>query len=179
MTESVVLRRKAFRLPRHPASVGEARHRTGGHLASWGHPPRSAIREETVLLVSELAADTVLHGPRDEPDFEVAVTVLAHGSCLVEVSDGIPDEAVLPTPDPDRAAERLDRFRLAEAADRPSGTYAGGMRRRLDLAGARVARPAVVVLDEPTTGHHPPGRSDTWECVRELVATGTTVLLTT
>ncbi|MFC9016072.1 ATP-binding protein, partial [Streptomyces albidoflavus] len=95
MTESVVLRRKAFRLPRHPASVGEARHRTGGHLASWGHPPRSAIREETVLLVSELAADTVLHGPRDEPDFEVAVTVLAHGSCLVEVSDGIPDEAVL------------------------------------------------------------------------------------
>ncbi|MFE6716349.1 ATP-binding protein [Streptomyces albidoflavus] len=101
MTESVVLRRKAFRLPRHPASVGEARHRTGGHLASWGHPPRSAIREETVLLVSELAADTVLHGPRDEPDFEVAVTVLAHGSCLVEVSDGIPDEAVLPTPDPD------------------------------------------------------------------------------
>ncbi|WP_214992837.1 hypothetical protein, partial [Streptomyces sp. McG5] len=93
MTESVVLRRKAFRLPRHPASVGEARHRTGGHLASWGHPPRSAIREETVLLVSELAADTVLHGPRDEPDFEVAVTVLAHGSCLVEVSDGIPDEA--------------------------------------------------------------------------------------
>ncbi|WP_374199667.1 ATP-binding protein, partial [Streptomyces sp. McG6] len=98
MTESVVLRRKAFRLPRHPASVGEARHRTGGHLASWGHPPRSAIREETVLLVSELAADTVLHGPRDEPDFEVAVTVLAHGSCLVEVSDGIPDEAVLPTP---------------------------------------------------------------------------------
>ncbi|WP_436740318.1 ATP-binding protein [Streptomyces sp. BBFR102] len=98
-----MVRRKAFRLPRHPASVGEARQRTGDHLASWGHPPRSAIRDETVLLVSELAADTVLHGPRDEPDFEVAVTVLAHGSCLIEVSDGIPDEAALPTPDLDPA----------------------------------------------------------------------------
>ncbi len=78
-----------------------------------------------------------------------------------------------------RAAELLDRFRLSEAADRPSGTYSGGMRRRLDLAGALVARPAVVVLDEPTTGLDPRGRADTWECVRELVATGTTVLLTT
>ncbi|WP_203605397.1 ATP-binding protein [Streptomyces sp. SID8014] len=106
MTESVVLRRKAFRLPRHPASVGEARQRTGEHLGRWGHPAGSAVREEAVLLVSELAADTVLHGPRDEFDFEVAVTVLAHGSCLVEVSDGLPDEAVLPAPEPD-AAGRL------------------------------------------------------------------------
>ncbi|MFD4988213.1 ATP-binding protein [Streptomyces sp. NPDC058374] len=104
MTESVVLRRKAFRLPRHPASVGEARHRTGDHLGSWGHPAGSAIRDETVLIVSELAADTVLHGPRDEPDFEVAVTVLAHGSCLIEVSDGLPDEAVLPAPEPGPAS---------------------------------------------------------------------------
>ncbi|NEC16194.1 ATP-binding cassette domain-containing protein [Streptomyces sp. SID8014] len=78
-----------------------------------------------------------------------------------------------------RAAELLDRFRLSESADRPSGTYSGGMRRRLDLAGALVARPAVVVLDEPTTGLDPRGRADTWRCVRELVDTGTTVLLTT
>ncbi|MBK3388244.1 ATP-binding cassette domain-containing protein [Streptomyces sp. DEF1AK] len=77
-----------------------------------------------------------------------------------------------------RAAALLARFRLSEAADRPSGTYSGGMRRRLDLAGALVARPAVVVLDEPTTGLDPRGRADTWECVRELVATGTPVLLT-
>ncbi|MFD5027711.1 ATP-binding cassette domain-containing protein [Streptomyces sp. NPDC058373] len=78
-----------------------------------------------------------------------------------------------------RAAELLGRFRLADAADRPSGTYSGGMRRRLDLAGALVARPAVVVLDEPTTGLDPRGRADTWACVQDLVATGTTVLLTT
>ncbi|RDG35146.1 ATP-binding cassette domain-containing protein [Streptomyces corynorhini] len=78
-----------------------------------------------------------------------------------------------------RAGELLGRFRLEEAADRLSGTFSGGMRRRLDLAGALVARPSVVVLDEPTTGLDPRGRSDTWASIRELVDTGTTVLLTT
>ncbi|WP_367125567.1 ATP-binding cassette domain-containing protein [Streptomyces phytohabitans] len=78
-----------------------------------------------------------------------------------------------------RAAELLARFRLEEFADSLSGSFSGGTRRRLDLAGALVARPPVVVLDEPTTGLDPRGRSDTWESVRELVADGTTVLLTT
>ncbi|WP_399063008.1 ATP-binding cassette domain-containing protein [Streptomyces sp. BB1-1-1] len=78
-----------------------------------------------------------------------------------------------------RARDLLDRFRLTEVADERSGSFSGGMRRRLDLAGALVARPSVVVLDEPTTGLDPRGRSDTWTCVRELVADGTTVLLTT
>ncbi|WP_328315884.1 ATP-binding cassette domain-containing protein [Streptomyces sp. NBC_00388] len=78
-----------------------------------------------------------------------------------------------------RAAELLADFRLDEAADRPSGTYSGGMRRRLDLAGALVARPPVVVLDEPTTGLDPRGRADTWHSIRRLVGAGTTVLLTT
>ncbi|GAA0506975.1 daunorubicin resistance protein DrrA family ABC transporter ATP-binding protein [Saccharopolyspora subtropica] len=78
-----------------------------------------------------------------------------------------------------RACELIDRFRLREAADRPSKTYSGGMRRRLDLAGALVAAPAVVVLDEPTTGLDPRGRLDTWSVIGELVADGTTVLLTT
>ncbi|WP_434593054.1 ATP-binding cassette domain-containing protein [Streptomyces sp. A5-4] len=78
-----------------------------------------------------------------------------------------------------RADELLARFSLEEAAHRPSGTFSGGMRRRLDLAGALVARPAVVVLDEPTTGLDPRGRADTWSCIQELVAEGTTVLLTT
>ncbi|WP_338320749.1 ABC transporter ATP-binding protein, partial [Streptomyces lonarensis] len=78
-----------------------------------------------------------------------------------------------------RADELLARFRLEEFADRPSGSFSGGTRRRLDLAGALVARPPVVVLDEPTTGLDPRGRADTWESVRELVAEGTTVLLTT
>ncbi|MEU4250633.1 ATP-binding cassette domain-containing protein [Amycolatopsis sp. NPDC026612] len=78
-----------------------------------------------------------------------------------------------------RARELLARFRLAEAADRPAKGYSGGMRRRLDLAGALVAEPAVVVLDEPTTGLDPGGRLDTWAVIKELVADGTTVLLTT
>jgi ABC-2 type transport system ATP-binding protein len=78
-----------------------------------------------------------------------------------------------------RARELLARFRLEDAADRPTKGYSGGMRRRLDLAGALVGDPTVVVLDEPTTGLDPGGRLDTWEVIRELVADGTTVLLTT
>ncbi|GEL17973.1 daunorubicin resistance protein DrrA family ABC transporter ATP-binding protein [Pseudonocardia asaccharolytica] len=78
-----------------------------------------------------------------------------------------------------RAKELLERFRLTEAAERPSKTYSGGMRRRLDLAGALVAAPPVVVLDEPTTGLDPRGRLDTWSLISELVGDGTTVLLTT
>ena len=78
-----------------------------------------------------------------------------------------------------RARELLARFRLEDAADRPAKGYSGGMRRRLDLAGALVAEPTVVILDEPTTGLDPGGRIDTWQVIRELVADGTTVLLTT
>jgi ABC-2 type transport system ATP-binding protein len=78
-----------------------------------------------------------------------------------------------------RATELLGDFQLREAADRPAKTYSGGMRRRLDLAGALVARPAVVILDEPTTGLDPRGRLDTWEVIGNLVSDGATVLLTT
>ncbi|WP_290061103.1 ATP-binding cassette domain-containing protein [Amycolatopsis solani] len=78
-----------------------------------------------------------------------------------------------------RARELLARFALEDAADRPAKGYSGGMRRRLDLAGALVAEPTVVVLDEPTTGLDPGGRLDTWGVIKELVADGTTVLLTT
>ncbi|MBZ6226737.1 ATP-binding cassette domain-containing protein [Streptomyces olivaceus] len=78
-----------------------------------------------------------------------------------------------------RTGELLDRFALTDAADRPSGGFSGGMRRRLDLAGALTVRPAVVFLDEPTTGLDPRGRADTWQAVQDLVADGTTVLLTT
>ncbi|MQA10014.1 MAG: ATP-binding cassette domain-containing protein [Pseudonocardiaceae bacterium] len=78
-----------------------------------------------------------------------------------------------------RAQQLIARFQLSDAADRPAKTYSGGMRRRLDLAGALVAEPTVVVLDEPTTGLDPRGRMDTWEVISELVSDGTTVLLTT
>jgi ABC-2 type transport system ATP-binding protein len=79
----------------------------------------------------------------------------------------------------DRARELLDRFNLADAADRPVKTYSGGMRRRLDLAGALVAQPPVLFLDEPTTGLDPRSRTDMWDVIVELVKAGTTLLLTT
>ncbi|HZD75043.1 MAG TPA: ATP-binding cassette domain-containing protein [Actinomycetota bacterium] len=78
-----------------------------------------------------------------------------------------------------RAAELLERFDLAEAADRPVRTYSGGMRRRLDVAAALMSRPPVLFLDEPTTGLDLQSRGELWQMIRELVADGTTVLLTT
>ena len=78
-----------------------------------------------------------------------------------------------------RTQDLINRFRLDDAADRPAKTYSGGMRRRLDLAGALVADPEVVMLDEPTTGLDLRGRLDTWDVISELVADGAAVLLTT
>jgi ABC-2 type transport system ATP-binding protein len=78
-----------------------------------------------------------------------------------------------------RGHELLERFELLDAARRPTKTYSGGMRRRLDLAAALVARPPVLFLDEPTTGLDPRSRLQLWETIERLVADGTTVLLTT
>ncbi|WP_189230439.1 ATP-binding cassette domain-containing protein [Streptomyces flaveolus] len=78
-----------------------------------------------------------------------------------------------------RAAELLDRFGLAEAADRPASTLSGGMRRRLDLAASLIRRPEVLFLDEPTTGLDPASRNQIWDAVRALKEDGTTVVLTT
>ena len=78
-----------------------------------------------------------------------------------------------------RARELLERFDLADAADRPAKTYSGGMRRRLDLAGALVAEPPVLFLDEPTTGLDPRSRTELWTVIRDLVNRGRTLLLTT
>jgi daunorubicin resistance ABC transporter ATP-binding subunit len=78
-----------------------------------------------------------------------------------------------------RATEVLERFDLADAADRRTSTYSGGMRRRLDLAATLVGRPRVLFLDEPSTGLDPRSRAQLWEMVRELRVEGTTILLTT
>ena len=78
-----------------------------------------------------------------------------------------------------RARELLERFDLSAAADRPVGTYSGGMRRRLDVAAALVQKPPVLFLDEPTTGLDLHSRNELWKMIRELVASGSTVLLTT
>jgi daunorubicin resistance ABC transporter ATP-binding subunit len=78
-----------------------------------------------------------------------------------------------------RAQEVLERFSLTSAGDRLVKTYSGGMRRRLDIGASLIARPPVLFLDEPTTGLDPRTRNDVWAFVEELVAAGTTVLLTT
>jgi ABC-2 type transport system ATP-binding protein len=78
-----------------------------------------------------------------------------------------------------RVSELLEQFDLVEAARKPLATYSGGMKRRLDLAMTLVATPNVIFLDEPTTGLDPRSRHTMWDIVRDLVAEGTTVLLTT
>ncbi|MGP3924147.1 ATP-binding cassette domain-containing protein [Streptomyces sp. 8N616] len=78
-----------------------------------------------------------------------------------------------------RADEMLERFSLTEAAKRPASQYSGGMRRRLDLAASMIGQPAVLYLDEPTTGLDPRTRNEVWDEVKRMVAEGATVLLTT
>jgi len=78
-----------------------------------------------------------------------------------------------------RSQELIDQFRLNEFADRRSGTYSGGMRRRLDLAAALIARPPLVILDEPTTGLDPRSRQEMWAVIKTLGDDGAAVLLTT
>jgi ABC-2 type transport system ATP-binding protein len=78
-----------------------------------------------------------------------------------------------------RAAELLERFALVEASKNPVSTYSGGMRRRLDLAASLIVTPTVLFVDEPTTGLDPSARQEVWAAIRDLVGSGTTVLLTT
>lgn len=78
-----------------------------------------------------------------------------------------------------RTHSLLDRFGLTEAADRQASTYSGGMRRKLDLAISLIANPAIIFLDEPTTGLDPRSRRELWEIVKDLASEGTTILLTT
>ncbi|WP_067127215.1 ATP-binding cassette domain-containing protein [Microtetraspora malaysiensis] len=86
----------------------------------------------------------------------------------------------LPKAEGKRVAGRLlDRFDLAEAAGKPASSYSGGMRRKLDLAMTLVGKPQIIFLDEPTTGLDPRSRRTMWEIIRELVAGGTTIFLTT
>jgi ABC-2 type transport system ATP-binding protein len=93
---------------------------------------------------------------------------------MVGVLAQMPRPAIKP-----RAQELLDRFQLADAADRPLRTYSGGMRRRLDVAASLMHKPPVLFLDEPTTGLDISSRNELWDMIRELVSDGTTVLLTT
>ncbi|GIG28520.1 ABC transporter ATP-binding protein [Cellulomonas marina] len=126
----------------------------GADVTTQGHRVRTALS-----LTGQFAAvDGVLTGRENL----VLVARLRHLPRPGEVADAL-----------------LRRFSLADAGDRRAATYSNGMRRRLDLAMSLVGDPAVVVLDEPTTGLDPEGRREVWQAVRELAAGGTTVLLTT
>jgi ABC-2 type transport system ATP-binding protein len=119
-----------------------------------------AVRKQVGLVGQSAAVDEVLTGRQN---------LLLAGRL-----NHLPTAAALR-----RADELLDHFALTDAALRKVSTYSGGMRRRLDLAAALVVTPAVLFVDEPTTGLDPQGRREVWTAVRDLVSNGTTVLLTT
>ena len=116
------------------------------------------VRQSFSLTGQFAAVDEILSGRENL----VLVARLRHLKDTETIADGL-----------------LERFGLAEAAGRRVATYSGGMRRRLDIAMSLIGNPAVIFLDEPTTGLDPEGRLEVWQAVRELAASGTTVLLTT
>ncbi|PZG38227.1 daunorubicin/doxorubicin resistance ABC transporter ATP-binding protein DrrA [Spongiactinospora gelatinilytica] len=118
------------------------------------------VRRRIGLIRQDTAVDQALSGPAN---LEFVARLLGAGRRRAR----------------ERAAELIRLFGLREAAERPVRTYSGGMRRRLDLAVGVVGRPAVLFLDEPTTGLDPAGRMSLWETIGRLAAEGTTVLLTT
>lgn len=120
----------------------------------------AAVRRRIGLVGQQTAVDDVLDGRHNL----VMFARLAH---------------LYPATARRRADELLERFDLVEAARRPVRTWSGGMRRRLDIAVGMILAPAVLFLDEPTTGLDPRGRAEVWAGVRALVTAGTTVLLTT
>ncbi|HET9139356.1 ATP-binding cassette domain-containing protein [Actinophytocola sp.] len=155
--------------------------------------PNGAGKTTTVRILSTLtAADggqvrVAGHDPVAEPDaVRAAIGVTGQFSAVDDLLTGrenlhiMGDLHHLPkTESRRRAAELLDRFDLTEAAGKTAVTYSGGMQRRLDLAMTLMGRPRILFLDEPTTGLDPRSRRGVWQIIRQLVADGVTVFLTT
>ena len=135
----------------------------GGHAEVLGHDvvkEAPAVRRRIGLAGQYAAVDANLTGRENLR--------------MVGILGQMPTPQIMP-----RAAELLEKFELSDAADRPLRTYSGGMRRRLDIAASLVTRPPVLFLDEPTTGLDLTSRNALWETIEQLVADGTTVMLTT
>jgi daunorubicin resistance ABC transporter ATP-binding subunit len=135
----------------------------GGHAEVLGHDvvkQAPAVRRRIGLAGQYAAVDANLTG--------------CENLKMVGILGQMPTPQIMP-----RAAELLEKFDLTDAADRPLRTYSGGMRRRLDIAASLVTRPPVLFLDEPTTGLDLTSRNALWETIEQLVADGTTVMLTT
>jgi ABC-2 type transport system ATP-binding protein len=159
-----------------------------GLLGPNGAGKTTAVRIFTTLLRSDGGSARVagLDVERDAAALRAKIGLAGQYAAVDENLTGAENLTMvgrlyhLPKGEPRRrAAELLERFGLTDAADRLVRTYSGGMRRRLDLAAALVARPPVLFLDEPTTGLDPRSRIDLWETIEGRVAQGTTVLLTT
>src|SRR4051812_956747 len=153
-------------------------------LGPNGAGKTTTVRILTTLLapdagVARVAGFDVVRSPRD---VRAAISLTAQEAAVdgLLTGGGKPRKICPPRGVPrGRAAELLERFDLAEAADRRVATYSGGMRRRLDLAMSLVKRPAVLFLDEPSTGLDPRSRRAVWDAVTSLAREGVTVLLTT
>lgn len=159
-----------------------------GLLGPNGAGKTTAVRVLTTLLDADAGSATVagIDVRRDPQGVRERIGLSGQYAAVDEYLTGFENLDMIGRlyrlgrrPSRERARELLERFDLSGAADRPVKTYSGGMRRRLDLAGALVASPQVLFLDEPTTGLDPGSRTDLWGVIRELVAAGTTLLLTT
>ena len=155
-----------------------------GLLGPSGAGKTTAVRVLTALLAPDGGGARVagLDVVADAPALRARIGVAAVGDDLTAVDNLVAvgrSSGVRPAAATRRARELLERFGLHAAAGRAAGTYSSGMRRRLDLAAALVARPPVLFVDEPAAGLDPRWRSAVWEGLEELAAGGTAILLTT
>jgi ABC-2 type transport system ATP-binding protein len=155
--------------------------------------PNGAGKTTMIRILSTLIAPdagrvrVAGHDVVDDPDeVRAAIGVTGQFSALDELLTGMENLRLMAdlnhlgrSAGRERVDELLDRFELADAAHKPVSTYSGGMRRRLDLAMTLVGSPRVIFLDEPTTGLDPVSRRSVWDNIRELVAGGVTIFLTT
>ncbi|MGC5615146.1 ATP-binding cassette domain-containing protein [Georgenia sp. Z1491] len=185
--------RKAFGGARGPAvldglDLEVARASVHGLLGPNGAGKTTAVRIMTTLLAPD-AGRVVVAGHdavRDAGRVRARIGLVGQIAAVDEALTGRQNLVMFarlnryrPTSAARRAGELLDRFGLADAADRQVKSYSGGMRRRVDLAAGLITAPDILFVDEPTTGLDPGVRQDVWEAIRELVRGGTTVLLTT
>jgi ABC-2 type transport system ATP-binding protein len=157
-------------------------------LGPNGSGKTTTVRILTTLLAPDGGSATVagLDVTREGPAVRRTIGLTAQHATVDELLTGRENLELfaglhhLPGPTARRrAADLLERLDLAAAANRRVGTYSGGMRRRLDLAASLVAGPRILFLDEPTTGLDPRSRAEVWSVIRELLASGATILLTT
>jgi ABC-2 type transport system ATP-binding protein len=159
-----------------------------GIIGPNGAGKTTAVRILTTLLRADAGRATVagFDVARQGADVRARIGLVGQSTSVDEVLSGRQNLVMFgrlhhlsPAAARRRADELLERFALADTGPKPISAYSGGMRRRLDLAASLIRAPRVLFLDEPTTGLDPVGRTEVWDAVRDLVAAGTTLVLTT